>query len=133
MNMCGNSKRAVAHAAAGYGLATKTANIIGTRVVNRQNEDLGKVEEVLIDVAHDRIGYLVLSFFRVPGVGERRYAIPWKAMQHDDELNAYVLNVTRDQIRHAATIDEETRPEFTDASGKRKAHVYCELPHFWMP
>lgn len=87
-------------------LATRTAHIIGTRVVSRRNEDLGKVEEVLIDVTNDRTGYLILSFNSFLGMGERRYAVPWKAMQHDNELNAYVLNVTHDQIRQAASVNE---------------------------
>ena len=113
-------------------LAARTANIIGTKVVNRRNEDLGMVEEVLIDVTNNRIGYLILSFCSFLGMGERRYAVPWKAMQHDDELNAYVLNVTHDQLRQAASVNEETRSAFIDVDGKRKAHVYCELPHFWM-
>jgi PRC-barrel domain len=114
-------------------LAERTADIIGTKVKNRYNEDLGKVEEVLIDATNNRIGYLILSFCGFLGMGERRYAVPWKAMQHDNELNAYVLNVTHDQIRQVASVNEETRPAFTDVDGKRKAHVYCELPHFWMP
>ncbi len=87
-------------------LAARTANIIGAKVVSRRNEDLGKVEEVLIDAANGRIGYLILSFCSFLNMGERRYAVPWKAMQHDNELNAYVLNVTHDQIRQAASVNE---------------------------
>jgi hypothetical protein len=54
-------------------------------------------------------------------------------MQYNAELDAYVLNVSHDQIRQVASANEETRPEFIDANGRRKAHVYSELPPFWMP
>lgn len=136
MNNLGHSRRARACPVPppmSSTLAARTANLIGTRVVNRQKENLGTIEEVLIDAANDRIGYVVLSFCRSLGTGERRYAVPWKAMQYDSELDACVLNVSQDQIRQAASVDEETRPEFIDANGQRKAHVYCELPPFWMP
>jgi sporulation protein YlmC with PRC-barrel domain len=136
LNNVGHSRRARACPAPpplSSTLAAKTANLIGTRVVNRLNENLGTIEEVLIDAAEDRIGYVVLSFCRFLGTGERRYAVPWKAMQYDAELEAFVLNVSQDQIRQVASANEETRPEFIDANGRRKAHVYCELPPFWMP
>ena len=69
MNDLSHPNAAITDPAAFSGLAVKTSNIIGTKVVNRQNEDLGKVEEVVIDVFNGRIGYLVLSFGGFLGMG----------------------------------------------------------------
>ena len=57
----------------------KSANIIGTMVVNRLNEDVGNVEDVVIDALNGRIVYAVLSFGGFFGLGEKLYAVPWKA------------------------------------------------------
>ncbi|MEP7157266.1 MAG: PRC-barrel domain-containing protein [Betaproteobacteria bacterium] len=115
------------------GLAVKTSSIVGTRVVNRQNEDLGKVEEVVIDVFNGRIAYLVLSFGGFLGLGEKLYAVPWKALHYDNDTKVYVLNLSKDQIEHAPGFEKETWPEFTNEGWNRTVHDYYELPPFWMP
>ena len=60
-------------------VVVKSANIIGTMVVNRLNEDVGNVEDVVIDALNGRIVYAVLSFGGFFGLGEKLYAVPWKA------------------------------------------------------
>lgn len=132
MNDLGHPHAAIADPTAFSGLAVKTDNIIGTKVVNRQNEDLGNVEEVVIDVFNGRIAYLVLSFGGFLGMGEKLYAVPWKALHYDHESKVYVLNVTRGQIELAPGFEKETWPEFTDERWNRHVHDYYALPPFWM-
>ena len=55
----------------------KSANIIGTMVVNRLNEDVGNVEDVVIDALNGRIVHAVLSFGGFLGLGEKLYSVPW--------------------------------------------------------
>ena len=71
MNNLNQSNSPIADPVAFSGLAIPTDNIVGTKVVNRQNEDLGRVEEVVIDVINGRIAFLVLSFGGFLGVGEK--------------------------------------------------------------
>jgi sporulation protein YlmC with PRC-barrel domain len=44
--------------------------VIGSNVVNAQNEDLGKIEDVVLDAGAGRIAYAVLSFGGFLGMGE---------------------------------------------------------------
>jgi len=44
-----------------YGVVS-ASKIIGEAVVNRQNEDLGKIHELVIDAKEGRLAYAVLSF-----------------------------------------------------------------------
>ena len=53
---------AITDPAAFSGVVVKSANIIGTMVVNRLNEDVGNVENVVIDALNGRIVHAVLSF-----------------------------------------------------------------------
>jgi len=43
--------------------------IIGDPVVNEYGEDLGKIEELMIDLDHGRVAYAVLSFGGLFGIG----------------------------------------------------------------
>lgn len=49
----------------------RSENIVGSSVVNMQNEDLGDVESVVLDPAKGDIAYVLVSSGRVPGHGRR--------------------------------------------------------------
>src|ERR1019366_5018246 len=57
--------------------------LTGDKVVNRQKEDLGKIEHLMIDLANGRIAYAVLSFGGFLGMGDKLFAIPWSALKVD--------------------------------------------------
>ena len=49
----------------------RSANIIGVPVRNPEGEDLGQIEEVVIDLETGRVAYLVVSFGGFLGMGEK--------------------------------------------------------------
>ena len=56
-----------------------TDSIKGDKVVNPAGEDLGKIEELMIDLENGRVAYAVLSFGGFLGMGDKLFAIPWRA------------------------------------------------------
>jgi sporulation protein YlmC with PRC-barrel domain len=54
--------------------------LTGDKVVNLQNEDLGTIEHLMIDLATGRVAYEVLSFGGFLGKGDKLFAIPWSAL-----------------------------------------------------
>src|SRR5665647_527868 len=62
----------------------------GHNVVNKAKEDLGKIEDLMIDFKNDRIAYAVLSFGGFLGVGNKLFAVPWKAIEHRFSSAVYV-------------------------------------------
>ena len=98
--------------------------------MNRQNEDLGRVEEVVIDVINGRIAFLVLSFGGLLGVCEKLYAVPWKALYYEKEQQGYVLNVRPEQIDGAPGFEKEFWPAFTDVRWNRNVHAHYEVAPF---
>ena len=55
-------------------LSASTLN--GDKVVNSYGEDLGKIEDFMLDLENGRIRYAVLSFGGFLGVGDKLFAIP---------------------------------------------------------
>ena len=78
------------------------------------NEDMGNVEDIVIDVLTGRIVYAVLSFGGFLGLGEKLYAVPWKALRYVKEMKVYVLNVNRDEIELGPSFDKGAWPQLTD-------------------
>lgn len=110
MRIPSQSDPAIAEPAVFSGIAMKSANIIGINVVNPLKEDVGNVENIVINVLTGRIVYALLSFGGVLGLGEKLYATTWKALRFDKEIKVCVFNANRDQIELAPSFDKESWP-----------------------
>src|SRR5215217_8151374 len=64
----------------------------GNDVKNRDGEDLGTIEHIMLDVPNGRVAYAVLSFGGFLGMGNKLFAIPWTAMRLDEEHKCFVLD-----------------------------------------
>jgi sporulation protein YlmC with PRC-barrel domain len=50
----------------------------GDKVTNAKGEDLGKVEEIMLDLERGQVAYVVLSFGRVNWIPNNKlFAVPW--------------------------------------------------------
>ena len=52
----------------------------GRSVRNPAGEDLGKIEELMIDLPTGRLAYAVISFGGFLGIGDKLFAVPWQAL-----------------------------------------------------
>lgn len=88
----------------------------GNDVYNAENEDLGDIKEIMLDVASGKVAYAVLSFGGVLGLGEKLFAVPWKALKLDTENKRFILNVSKDRLNNAPGFDKDDWPDMTDRS-----------------
>ena len=71
-----------------YG-GVSASKIIGKGVVNRQDESLGKIHELVID-AKKGLVYAVLSCGGFMGMGSKLFAMPWKAFEFSNTENKLI-------------------------------------------
>jgi sporulation protein YlmC with PRC-barrel domain len=99
----------------------KVSDLVGVKVYNRGNEDLGKIEDLVIDPSTGRIRYAVLSFGGLFGVGDKLFAVPWNDLKLVTKGTTsagttmedhYVLNVTKDALKNAPGFDKNHWPDF---------------------
>jgi hypothetical protein len=100
----------------------------GTPVYNRTDQRLGSIHSVMIDKKSGRVAYAVLSFGGFLGMGENVTPVPWEALDYDVDLDAYVIDLTREQLENAPTLrlDQADRPQpqdYEEVSG-----YYAKLP-----
>ena len=87
----------------------------GNKVVNRDGEDLGKIEELMINVGDGRVQYAVLSFGGFLGMGDKMFAIPWESLALDSENKRFYLNIDKDRLKDAPGFDKSHWPNMADA------------------
>jgi sporulation protein YlmC with PRC-barrel domain len=88
--------------------------LTGDKVVNRQKEDLGTIEHLMIDVEKGRVAYAVLSFGGLLGMGNKLFAIPWSALTVDTGEKRLILNADKKLLERAPGFDKAHWPDMAD-------------------
>lgn len=99
----------------GPGPAIMGANtLIGEDVVNADNENLGDIKEIMLDMSTGKVAYAVLSFGGVFGIGEKLFAVPWSSLRLDTENKSFILNVSKQRLKSAPGFDKDDWPDLND-------------------
>jgi len=109
----------------------KVSDLVGKDVKNAQRENLGDIKEVVLDPAHRRVRYVVVSFGGFLGLGDKLFAIPWDALDLDAENQRFVLDVPREKLERAPGFDKNDWPDFADRSFGGQIYEYYGTPQYW--
>ena len=101
--------------------------LIGDDVKNAAGENLGKIEDLMIDVNGSEVNYAVLSFGGFMGIGDKLFAVPLKAMQLDTENKCFVLNESKERLENAPGFDKDNWPNHSDPKWTTQVHSYYNL------
>lgn len=96
--------------------------LIGNDVYNHQDEDLGNIKEIMVDVADGHISYAVLSYGGILGMGEKLFAIPWDALTLDTENKRFTLDVSKRRLESAPGFDQDSWPNMADTTWAKGMH-----------
>lgn len=105
--------------------------LAGDRVRNAAGDDLGKVEEVMIDLASGRVAYLVLSFGGFLGIGDKLFAIPWDAVRIDEGEHEFILDVDKHTLENAPGFDKDNWPDMADPVFGASVHQHYGRTPYW--
>jgi len=115
------------------GKVTKASELIGMEVQNLQNEKLGKVDELAVDIQSGRIVQVIVSLGGLLGIGNKTVAVTPRAFTLDETHKVLRLEADKEKLKGAPTFemskwdeskwDEygETRPASTALGRVEKA------------
>jgi sporulation protein YlmC with PRC-barrel domain len=100
------------------------STIIGYRVRNAAGENLGKVEDVVLDPVSGSIVYAVLSFGGFLGMGDKLFAIPWESLSPAHSGDYLILDVDKETLQHAEGFDPSNWPDLMDPAWQNRTRRY---------
>jgi sporulation protein YlmC with PRC-barrel domain len=103
----------------------------GDPVRNSRGEDLGKAEDLMIDLETGRIAYVVLSFGGFLGMGEKLFAVPWSAMTVDLDRHCFILDVPKERLKDAPGFDKDNWPDFSDEAWGSQIYSFYQVTPYW--
>jgi sporulation protein YlmC with PRC-barrel domain len=117
--------------AQGYRRVLSASTLASDRVVNARGEDIGKIDEIMIDVPTGRVAYAVLSFGGFLGMGDKLFAIPWSRLTLDEENKVFLLDVDRATLERAPGFDKNNWPDMADQTWGAEIYTYYGAEPYW--
>ncbi len=86
------------------------SSVIGDKVYNDEDEHLGSIKDVMLDIRDGRIEYYIIEFGGFLGIGEKYFAIPFRLLKVDPEKKIFRFNEKKETLRKAPGFDKEHWP-----------------------
>jgi len=101
----------------------------GTNLYNRAGDDLGSVENVMIDKPSGKVAYAVIAFGGFLGMGQERRALPWSVLHYDTNLGGYVSDAADDVLRSTPDFEDD---DYGDRVWGTRLHEHFGVPPYWL-
>lgn len=104
------------------------ASVVGADVRNMENEDLGEIEDVVMDPKTGDMSYAILAHGGFLGVGEKQIAVPWQQLKVTDsgDTPVFVLNVTEEVLDNAPSFDRDSWAEIDNMEWRNTNDSYYQ-------
>jgi sporulation protein YlmC with PRC-barrel domain len=79
-------------------------------VRNAQNEKLGSIQDVVVELKSGRVLYAVLDAGGFLGMGDKLFAVPLTAFTPSPDGKDYVVQASKDQIKNAKGFEKNSWP-----------------------
>jgi sporulation protein YlmC with PRC-barrel domain len=114
-----------------YPKVLSSSTISSDHVKNSAGEDLGKIEDLMIDVNSGRVAYAVLSFGGFLKVGNKLFAIPWQALRLDAANKQFILDVDKSVLERAPGFDKDNWPDMADPTFGTTVYRHYGYKPYW--
>jgi sporulation protein YlmC with PRC-barrel domain len=114
-----------------YRRVLSAGTLAGDSVKNSAGEDLGKVDEIMIDIPSGQVAYAVLSFGGFLRMGNKLFAVPWSALRLDEDEKCFILDVDKSTLESAPGFDKENWPDMADTAWGARIFKHYGATPYW--
>jgi sporulation protein YlmC with PRC-barrel domain len=101
-------------------------NILGTEVRNHADEQLGSIEDVVIDPESGDIAVAIVGHGGFLGMGEDYAAVPWSLLRTTPGFETFLLDATEETLQNAPSVDPD---QITQREGYATARQ--DIDRYW--
>jgi len=117
--------------ASGHTTAIPASRVIGTPVYNTAGENIGKIEDVMLEKTTNNIMYGVVGFGGFLGMAEKFHPLPWASLNYDPEKGGYIVPYTKEQLKEAPAHSLRELTEDDGSSIRESTYTYYATRPYW--
>jgi sporulation protein YlmC with PRC-barrel domain len=113
----------------GASALVSASEIKGTHVKNLQNQDLGEIEEVLLEPSTGHVRFVILEVGGFLGLGATKVAVPWTAFQitFDGKKPKWVLDADKERLKNAPKVEGKHYERLYTRADAEPVYVYWKI------
>jgi sporulation protein YlmC with PRC-barrel domain len=108
--------------------AVESGKLIGARIKNADNKDIGEIDALIVNSADGKITHVVVGKGGIAGIGETKVVVPWSDVTLRAERDTVVVSMDqaaldrapRYERRQAGERDRTTQPAASPRTNERK-------------
>jgi sporulation protein YlmC with PRC-barrel domain len=108
-----------------------TSSLARERVMNENGDDLGKIEDIMVDIETGRIAFAVMATGGMLGREARLYAVPWEALKLSLHDKKFILNVSKETLENAPSFHRNNWPDLTNLGWLRQVYSFYGYEPYW--
>ncbi len=100
----------------------------GMKIKSAQGEELGEIEQLLVDTQEGRIGYVIVSSGEILGMAGEKYIVPFSALTLDQQQKAFTLQMDAEKMKQAPKGDIQ---QAIDREKGLEIHQFYGASPYW--
>ena len=104
-------------------------SIIGDGVENMQGENLGNIENLMVNLRTGQVEYAILEFGSFLGIGGKFFAVPFQEMSVDTIKKKFILNRDKEYLKNIPGFDKDHWPDTNDHNYFDEVNTYWDTTH----
>jgi sporulation protein YlmC with PRC-barrel domain len=91
--------------------AMPVSALIGSSIINHDGESLGRLHDIMVDMAQGKIQYVLIEFGGFMGLNQKYFALPFEVLTIAKEhRNSFIINETKESIKRFISFDKDHLP-----------------------
>jgi len=103
----------------------KSSDLCGKEVRTVQTDDVGKLDDMVVDPDSGRVLYGILSY------RGKLFAIPWNVLTLNSNAEQLVLNADEEQLSDGFSFDKDHWPNLIDLDWATDIHAHYKVEPYW--
>ena len=100
-------------------------------VVNKKGQDMGQVQNFVVDMVAGRIAFVIVSFEGFLGISDKWFALPWEILTWSVENKKFILDMSKETFKEAPGLDKTKWPSEINFDLVAKTYSHFGVAPYW--
>lgn len=100
-------------------------------VVNKKGQDMGQVQNFVVDMVAGRIAFVMVSFEGFLGISDKWFAMPWEILTWSIERKKFILDMSKEVLEKAPGMDKNKWPDEINFDSIAKSYSHFGVAPYW--
>jgi sporulation protein YlmC with PRC-barrel domain len=108
-----------------------TSRLTQYDVINKKGQDMGQVQNFIVDMVAGRIAFVIVSFEGFLGISDKWFAMPWALMTWSVEHKKFILDMPKETLEKAPGMDKNKWPDQVNFEFIAQTYAHFGVAPYW--